>query len=150
MWLQTRDAHGKRIVLEALIDTGASDNFISLDLAKQLHLTIKTGGNAQYEFVDASGDPLTSLGTVEIEYKAGQHKWTPEERHAKTFYVLEGCHDDLVIGRPTIKALHALTVDPVFRNKPRGREVTTPRPSRAFFRMTERVKAHPRPPPPRQ
>jgi len=147
MWLQTKDARGERVVLEALIDTGASDNFISLDLAKQLGLTIRTDSDSQNEFLDANGPSFTSLGTVEIEYKAGQHKWTPEDRHAKTFYVLEECHDEIVIGRPAIKALHALTVDPVFRNKPRGREVTTPRPSRGIFRMTQRVKVHPRPPP---
>ncbi|KAK3045904.1 hypothetical protein LTS18_013528, partial [Coniosporium uncinatum] len=54
MWLQTKHARGERVVLEALIDTGASDNFISLDLAKQLGLTIRTDSDSQNEFLDAN------------------------------------------------------------------------------------------------
>ena len=87
----------------ALIDTGASMNYIMVEVVDKLGLILDPYRTAQVTLGDLSN--TEALGTVWIEVAI---KGSPNSKNWQEFYVLENCPKNILLGIPFCKAFNSI------------------------------------------
>ena len=112
--LSTADDLGNPYTLEALMDTGATQNFMSEEAVLAHGIEYAPMQGPEMPAVKTGAGEMQPEGIVTLRYRAGISQSMYEEE----FLVKDGIPHDVILGLPFLQHSHAITINPDFAMPP--------------------------------